>query len=141
MGAWGYDWNENDGALDLLASMREGDFSFESIGWAFEDEYLEVDGGQYALALVEVVLAALKVREAGKALEGIDLNEARTLFTAERVAWIISTAERTLAGAEGSELYELWEEAGTLGEWRDPAERSVQLLASTYERHELTGPA
>ena len=56
MGAWGSGPFENDGAGDLLASIRAGDFSFDALGWAFEDGYLEVDGGQIALALVDLAL-------------------------------------------------------------------------------------
>lgn len=129
MGAWGAGPWENDGALDLRAEIEDGGLVVEDLAWAFEDEYLEVDGGQIALALVDLALAVRGLRPAPGDL---DLGRVAPVFTPEVVAWIAEQADRTLAGTETSEAYELWEEAGSLDEWRLPAVAALaELRAST----------
>lgn len=131
MGAWGSGPFENDGAGDLLGSIRDGDFSFDELGWAFEDGYLEVDGGQIALALVDLALVGLGVRPATAELVDVDLATFAASLSHERLDWILDVADRALSGSEASELYELWEETESLDEWRRPAETSV-LELRTY---------
>lgn len=134
MGAWGSGPFENDGVLDLLASMRHRGFSFEDIAWAFEDDYLEIDGGQYAIALVEIALTALGERAADPALEGVNIASLRGLLTPNRLAWVVAMADRTLEGPGSSELYELWEETEFLGEWLDPATKALDLLRTEVDK-------
>lgn len=126
MGAWGVAPFDNDGAGDLVASIRHGDFSFDEL--EVDDDYLEVDGGQYAIALVAIALVVLGRRAAPAELDGVDVASLRAAFTPERLAWIVALAERTVEGAECSELYELWEEAGELDAWRTPAVEALELL-------------
>ena len=128
MGAWGSGPFENDGAGDLLASIRSGDFSFDELGWAFEDGYLEVDGGQIALALVDLALVGLGVRPPSPDLEDLDLTSFLAELSGERLSWIVDVADTTLSGAEASELYELWEETEDLDAWLRPATASVSEL-------------
>ena len=127
MGAWGAGPLENDGAGDLLASIRHGDFSFEEIAWAFEDsDYLEVDGGQIAITLAHLVVAG---RE-GTAVPGLDdVGPFLAQVTPERVAWIRAQVGLTLAGGETSELYELWEETDELDAWVAEARTLLARLA------------
>jgi len=40
-------------------------------------------------------------------------------------------ADRALTDSESSELYELWEEAGSLDEWRTPSVESLDRLRAT----------
>lgn len=128
MGAWGSGPFENDGAGDLLASIRSGDFSFDELGWAFEDGYLEVDGGQIALALVDLALVGLGVRPPSPVLEDLDLTGFSAELSGERLSWIVGVADTALSGAEASELYELWEETEDLDGWLRPAAASVSEL-------------
>ena len=82
MGAWGSGPFENDGAGDLIASIGHGDFTFESVAWAFEGDYLEVDGGQIAIALLELVLIVRADRKRDPATQDLDLDS----FTAAPVS-------------------------------------------------------
>lgn len=134
MGAWGSGPFENDGAGDLLASIRSGDFSFDALGWAFEDGYLEVDGGQIALALVDLALVGLGVRPRSTDVEDLDLTSFVADLTGDRLVWILDVADTTLSGSEASELYELWEETDDLDEWLRPATASVDELRTHSSR-------
>jgi Domain of unknown function (DUF4259) len=128
MGAWGTKPFENDGAGDLVVMLKSKEFSFDDLGWAFEDDYLEVDGGQFALALVDIALMALGERSVGEELVGVDLVAFAEELDAARVAWILEVAERTVTDGEASELHELWDEAGSLDEWRKPAIEAIAQL-------------
>lgn len=131
MGAWSSEPFGNDGAGDLVATIANGQFTFDELAWAFEDDYLEVDGGQYALALVEIALVLRGVRPAHPELADVDLTPVAGLFTEDRLRWIVEMADRALTDSETSELYELWEEAGTLEEWREPSVASLDSLRAT----------
>jgi len=116
MGTWGIGPFDNDGAADLVADIRDGQFTFEGIQWAFEDpDYLEVDGGQIAIALGALIESVRK----GQGLEGLDFDPPvfTDQITPERVTWVRSQIARTLAGDERSELHELWKESGDLEAW------------------------
>ena len=132
MGAWGVAPFENDGAGDLVASLRHGDFSFDE--WETDEDYLEVDGGQYAIALVEIALVALGKRAAPVELDGVDVASLTAQFTPDRLASIATLADRTLEGPECSELYELWEETDDLDAWRAPALESLGVLRTEIDR-------
>ncbi|PFG32724.1 DUF4259 domain-containing protein [Sanguibacter antarcticus] len=134
MGAWGTGPFENDGAGELLASIRAGGPVFDTLGWAIDDDYLEVDGGQIALALVDLALVCLGTRTPAPALSGLDLAPLVAELSGARLDWILALADRTLSGTEASELYELWEETDTLAEWLRPAEQSVSELKTHRER-------
>lgn len=126
MGAWGHGPFENDGAGDLLAGLRHGDVDLDGLAWAFEDEdYLEVDGGQIAVALAELVVRL----RAGE--ETPDVGDPAVLLAAmtpERTAWLRRQVERTIADAETSELYELWAEADLLDEWLTATRATLERL-------------
>lgn len=116
MGAWGIGPFENDGAGDLIADLRSGNFSFDEVGWAFEDEdYLEVDGGQIALALAALAVAIKN--SAPSPIEELDVAAIAPLFTPKSLAFIRAQGDRTLSDADHSELYELWEETDDFGAW------------------------
>ncbi|WP_282948815.1 DUF4259 domain-containing protein [Cellulomonas endometrii] len=130
MGTWGSAPFENDGAGDLLADIRHGEFTFEDVDAAFaDDEYLEADGGQLALALVELALAVHG--QPHSPLPDGDEDAVVAAFaphlTPGRTVWLCEQAERALADPDTSELYELWTEPGA-DAWREAALASVARL-------------
>lgn len=128
MGAWGVGPFENDGAMDFVADLRAGDFTLDGLAWAFEDEeYLEVDGGQMALALAEVAVAIRQ--NAPSPVSDLDLSAVAVHFTPENVAFIHAQVKRTLSDAEHSELYELWEETPDFEAWLTVSRRILQQLS------------
>jgi hypothetical protein len=129
VGAWGAGPFENDGAGDLIASIGHGDFTFESVKWAFEDDYLEVDGGQIAVALLELVLIVRADRKRDPATQDLDLDSFTSALTSERLTWLIEMVERTIASTD-SELFELWDERGPeeLASWRVPVVDGLEDL-------------
>ncbi|MFD9678448.1 DUF4259 domain-containing protein [Rhodococcus sp. NPDC059969] len=129
MGAWGSGPFENDGAGDLIVSIGHGDFTFESVEWAFEDDYLEVDGGQIAVALLELVLIVRADRKRDPAAQDLDLDSFTSALTSERLTWLIEMVERTIASTD-SELFELWDEQGPeeLASWRVPVVDGLEDL-------------
>ncbi|MCJ0904419.1 DUF4259 domain-containing protein [Rhodococcus sp. ARC_M6] len=129
MGAWGSGPFENDGAGDVVASIGHGDFTFESVEWTFEDDYLEVDGGQIAVALLELVLIVRADRKRDPLVEELDLDDFADALTGERLTWLIDMVERTIASTD-SELFELWDEQGPeeLAAWRIPVVDGLEDL-------------
>lgn len=133
MGTWGAGPFDSDGAGDLLAMIRHGDFTFDDVDAYFEDdEYVEADGGQAALALVELVLALHGQPHAPLLEEEAVLAALAPHLTPERTRWLVEQADRVLADPDTSELYELWTEAGA-DEWREPALASVARLRAVVE--------
>ena len=124
MGAWGYGPFDNDGAGDLLADIRKGNFTFEGVEWAFEDpDYLEVDGGQIVIALAALARAFLGGLAAPESVPNLEVFGAQ--LTADRLAWIQSQLDRTLSDGKSSELYELWEDSGDLEKWLESSRASI----------------
>ncbi|ACU35545.1 DUF4259 domain-containing protein [Actinosynnema pretiosum subsp. pretiosum] len=114
MGAWGTGVFENDGALDLLAVLRDADPEERSgvlrealEAAADESDYLENPEAQSALAAAAVVAAA---RGGEVVRNGAEVPEPDTA--------LIALAGRALDRivAEESEWRELWEEADELEE-------------------------
>lgn len=128
MGTWGVGPFDSDGAGDLLAMIRHGDFTFAEVDeYVADDEYVEADGGQAVLALVELALAVHGQPHA-------DLDDADAVvrafadhLTPERTRWLLEQADRTLSDPETSELYELWAESGA-DEWLAASRASVERL-------------
>ncbi|WP_425956778.1 DUF4259 domain-containing protein [Xylanimonas sp. McL0601] len=120
MGAWGIGPFENDGAADLVANIRQGRFTFENIMWAFEDPaYVDVDGGQIAVALGALVQATRGL--AANPVPDLDLDAFSDQLTPARVEWVRTQIDRVTDGSLSSELYELWEEADELDQWLEIA--------------------
>lgn len=116
MGAWGLEPFENDGAGDLLAEIRHGDFSFEETEEAFDDpSYLERDGGEIAIALGALVQVSRLERASPET--GLDLSAFAASLTDERIGWIRTQIERALSGPETSEVYELWADTPDFDAW------------------------
>jgi hypothetical protein len=122
MGTWGYGPFENDGAGDLLAALRAGDFDIDDYSGHVDEEYLEADDAQAAIALAEVVAVAHGLRPAPPQLDGIDAAACAGSWTPDQRAWILTTLERAIADSDTSELHELWAENGPedLETWRAP---------------------
>ncbi len=104
-----------------------GDFSFEWVSTAVEDEnYLEVDGGQMAVALAALV--RIINRDPGapdSPLDEADLAAFAAQLTPERITWIRQLQQRALSDGEHSELYELWEETDSLNSWLEASSGSA----------------
>ncbi|MDF9717477.1 DUF4259 domain-containing protein [Nocardioides sp. ChNu-153] len=130
MGTWGLGPFDNDGAADLLGEIEDGTFSFDAIEWAFDGDYLDADGGEFAVALVELALVALEAHDPSEEVADLDLTAFAALLTPERLAWLVRQGERALAGTEASELHELWAEAGEdeLEAWRAATRTSLSEL-------------
>lgn len=129
MGAWGSGPFENDGAGDLIASIGHGDFTFDSVKWAFEDDYLEVDGGQIAVALLELVMIVRADRKRVPDVEELDLDDFADALTDANLTWLVEMVERTISSTD-SELFELWDEQGPeeLAAWRIPVVDGLEDL-------------
>jgi hypothetical protein len=131
MGAWGVGSLENDGAGDLLASIRHGDFTYDDFAWAFADsEYVEVDSGQAAIAMLTLLLAIRGIAPLPE-IEPVPLDGVASELTAERIEAICTMVERTTADAETSELYDLWAESGDVAAWRDAVVRDLARLRAS----------
>ncbi|RDI19010.1 uncharacterized protein DUF4259 [Rhodococcus sp. AG1013] len=130
MGTWGSGPFENDGAGDLLAAIRAGEFDIDDYCRHVDDEYLEADDAQAAIALAEVVAVAHGLRSAPSQLEGIDAAAYAGSLTTEQRAWILTTLGRAIADSDTSELHELWAENGPedLEEWRAPILSRLESL-------------
>ncbi len=130
MGTWGSGPFENDAAGDLLVSVRAGEFDITDFTGHVDDEYVEVDDSQAALAVAEIVAVAHGLLPAPPELEGIDAVAYTESLTPEQREWILATLERTVADPETSELYELWAENGPeeVEEWRAPILRRLESL-------------
>lgn len=128
MGTWGAGPFDSDGAGDLVASIRHGDFTFAGVEPYFEDdEYVEADGGQAALALVELTLAVHGAPHAPVLDEETAVPAFAAHLTPERTTWLLEQSDRVLSDPETSELYELWAETGE-DEWLATARASVERL-------------
>ena len=104
--------------------MGAGAFSFEEVDWAFEDsEYLEVDGGQIAIALGALVRAVQG--HPGSLGPELDLSSFAARLTPARVGWVREGIERALAGPEASELFELWQETDEFEQWFQASRASL----------------
>lgn len=133
MGTWGYGPFENDGAGDLIAELRAGSFDIDSYAGRADDEYLEADDAQAALALAEVLAADLGLVSAPE-LDGVDVAGFVGSLTTSQRTWIVTTLERTIVDGESSELYELWAENGPedLETWRAPIRVRLDSLRGVH---------
>lgn len=128
MGTWGVGPFDSDGAGDLLAMIRHGDFTFAEVDPYFEDdEYVEADGGQAALAMVELALAVHGAPHAAVPEEETLVPAFAAHLTPARTRWLLEQADRGLADPDTSELYELWTEPGA-DAWLTASRASVDRL-------------
>ncbi|KJF20553.1 DUF4259 domain-containing protein [Rhodococcus sp. AD45-ID] len=130
MGTWGSGPFENDAAGDLLVAVRAGEFDIADFTSHVDDEYVEVDDSQAAIAIAEIVAVAHGLLPAPEQLDGIDAVAYSASLTPEQREWILATLERTIADPETSELYELWAENGPedVEEWRAPILKRLESL-------------
>lgn len=129
MGAWGSGAFENDDALDAVDALVDGTFELDDLREALDGGYLEAPEGSVALALVEVALAALGRIDPPAALDEVDIRLLSTQLDNNAYELILRAAEQAVR-PDGSELYEVWEEAGEdeCAEWRAAAVASVEQL-------------
>ncbi len=129
MGAWGPGAFENDAAVDAVDELVDGTFSFDELRDLMAPDYLEEPGGSIAIALTEVALTALGRIDPPAALDEVDVRLLSTQLDDQIYDLILTAAERAIS-ADGSELYEVWEEAGDddLREWRTASLTSIEAL-------------
>ena len=118
MGAWGIKPFENDDAGDWECELEDDGLDAVRRAFDLSDDYIEVDEGGAAIAAAETV-AAMRGNPAA------DLPEDVRTFAAKHpeVADDLLHAAREAVAAvdsdgERSEVFGLWEDAGTLDEWR-----------------------
>lgn len=129
MGAWGSGPFENDDALDAVDALVDGSFELDEVRDALAAGYLEAPEGCVSLALVEVALAALGRIDPPAELDEVDIRLLATQFDDAAYELILQAAQRAVS-ADGSELYEVWLDAGDdeLVEWRTASVASVEAL-------------
>ena len=129
MCAWGSGPFENDDALDAVDALVDGSFTLDELRDALASDYLEAPEGCVSLALVEVALAALGRIDPPAEIDEVDIRLVATQFDDASYELILRAAERAVS-ADGSELHELWLEAGDdeLIEWRTASATSVEAL-------------
>lgn len=111
MGTWDVGPYDNDGAVDLLADVRNGSFSFERFRFTLGEHRLDADDAEMVIAL-----GALASAEPERLPAGIDPQVVARIFTPERRRWVRQQMERAL-DPDSSELYALWEATGELETW------------------------
>lgn len=111
MGTWDVGPYDNDGAVDLLADIREGSFNFERFRFNIDEYRPDPDDSEMIIAL-----GALASSGTEKLPEGIRPEVLSRLFTPERVRWVRRQMERIL-DPESSELHAVWEATGELDGW------------------------
>jgi hypothetical protein len=129
MGAWGFGPFENDDARDAVDELVEGTFSLDLMNDAAGTLYLEAAEGAVALALAEVALAALGLIDPPAELDEVDIRLLATQLDDAAYELILRVAERVVR-PDGSELYEVWADAGgdDLVQWHTSAVASVEAL-------------
>ena len=129
MGAWGSGPFENDDALDAIDALVDGSFELDDLRGALASDYLEAPEGSVALSLVEVALSTLGRIDPPAELDEVDIRLLATQLDDAAYELILLTAERAVQ-PDGSELYELWSDAGDeeLAEWRTTSMASVEML-------------
>lgn len=135
MGAWGMGSFENDGGLGLLADVIHGD-DLLPLKQAFEavlanDDYIEVDYAQEAVAAGEVV--ALLLGRAGE-----DLPERLTDWTAAHPLKVDDALREQAAQAVekvylDSEMRGLWEETSDFAAWQAIVQDLLARLKAVLE--------
>jgi hypothetical protein len=133
MSVWGSGPFENDDAQDAVEALVEGTFSFDGLRNSLSQPYLEVPEGSVALALVEVALAALGRIDPPAELDEVDIHLLATQFDDASYELILRAGERAVR-ADGSELYEVWLDAGDdeLIQWHTAATASLEALRSEF---------
>lgn len=116
MGAWGFEFNENDGAKDFLGDLTESR-DWSSVA-AFLTDY--VDNGGYddadqAIAASELVAAA--IGKPSPLLEG-ELATWATQHSVDAAALRPIAANAVKLALSNSELNELWSEAEEYSDWQ-----------------------
>jgi hypothetical protein len=129
MGAWGFGPFENDDARDAVDELVEGTLSLDVMNDAAGAAYLEAAEGAVALALAEVALAALGLIDPPAELDEVDIRLLATQLDDAAYELILRVAERVVR-PDGSELYEVWTDAGDDDwvQWHTSAVASVEAL-------------
>jgi hypothetical protein len=118
MGAWGSGPFDNDGAGDLLADLGTTRTpaaklrkALRTVGAAPAGAYIDVDDGQAAWAAAELVACALG-RPGGAPLDPAYALLLPRLGADDDLRILAARAVSRVGDAEGSEVAELWQEAG-----------------------------
>ena len=142
MGTWSTELLGNDSASDTLGEIARGEFSFADLAEELQADYIDNDAGVAVLTLIEVALAVRGRRDLPQDDEGsLTVDGVGGLVDDERAGWLLAQADRVLG--PGSEVYDLWHEAGdeTFHEWLAKAHTSVADLRRELGQSSLSGPA
>lgn len=108
MGTWNTGPFDNDPATEAVAALADGTFRMDQFRFNCGAGPLTTDEAELVIALAAVLNGHVPTEASDQALE--------FPFSVDDRRWIRrNAAEVTRPG--GSELYELWEEAGELDEW------------------------
>ena len=145
MGTWGIGPFSNDDAADLLGSVDDAEPAVavallrEALTAADNDNYLQVDVGQEAVAAAAIVAAQ---RPGGPRLDpstvSASLAEGNGLDLPDELARLALVALDRVVG-ERSEVCDLWQEGGRFEEFR--ATLAPLRVALTGDHHADTAPA
>ncbi|QYH19806.1 DUF4259 domain-containing protein [Corynebacterium aquatimens] len=108
MGTWNTGPFDNDPAAEAVAALANGTFRMDLFRFNCGRGPLGTDEAESVIALAAVLN--------GHAPEGYASTELAYPFTVDDRRWIRRNAAEVVRPG-GSELYELWEEAGELDEW------------------------
>ncbi len=125
MGAWGMGSLENDSSLDWLADFEDlGPEAaveiLDATDQSVSEGYIDLDVGGGVIVLAEILAAsrgkpnpALQEQLAGP----LGQHKSALLAVHDLQPRTLKALDAVLSGAEMSELYDLWEEAGEVDAW------------------------
>ena len=108
MGTWDIGPFDNDPAVDAVAALADGSFCMDQFRFDCGRGPLGTDEAESVIALAAVLNGYLPSEDHAAAL--------RYPFSIDDRRWIRHRATQAIR-PEGSELYDLWENAGELETW------------------------
>ena len=108
MGTWNTGPFDNDSAADAVAALVDGTFRMDQFRFECDRGPLGTEDAELVIALAAVLNGHVPAAEKAGALQ--------YPFTADDRRWIRRQAAQIVRRG-GSELYDLWEDAGELENW------------------------
>lgn len=108
MGTWNTGPFDNDPAVEAVAALADGTFRMDQFRFECGRGPLGSEEAELIIALAAVLNGHVPAEDAAGALD--------YPFTLDDRRWIRRNAAQVVRPG-GSELYDLWEEAGELNEW------------------------
>lgn len=127
MGAWGTGSFDNDDAMDFVGDYEEGGVdvvtrAFADLSTEAETGFIDVPTACIALAAAEIVANAFGSPREDLPDTVIAVLDRHAEGIAEETglkASAVEAAEAVLAGADTSELYDLWADTDELSDWKE----------------------